>query len=565
MNLHLKSNPHRVLILLLHSVFWFYPQHMLTGDSFDEQMRRVRLSEWENPTLVLPDSGNSQELNLTVNQAVQSVIANNVSVQNAKYEILKADSPELQNESQFAWKAIGGVTVFRQILPVNNANLFAGSKLHRDRITGGIEKLFQTGTYFKVEAYSERFDSSAFEDPFTTPAQFQILGIPPLYTGGLSFTLSQELYKYSFGKTEENKQKILRNQTILKRDEMIDILTKLVVNVLVDYWSLAIYDSQVQTYEKLLKNTEEIRNLTIRKRNLGLSEYYDVNKWNSNISSTKSELEKAKLERLQKERDLVRILNVNPNSKISGVTDLRETPPDSMNLKKDIEYAYQNRLDLIRIRKSREMAKLGLENALEEELPSVKAKVSYGSIDQSLEAPQLNWNNTRSGIYTFIYPQTYAEIRMDYPLWNEEVKAEIQAAKIDSRDLELAESQLKDQIRDELKDRYDTIQSSYKILEETKTTQKENQLYYDRLLVRFRQGRFDAITVKTALDALVQTDLAVTQAKINYNINLLRYDLAKNFIFEKYGIDIYRILAEAEKEAKKMGMPSSGTLFQDKK
>ena len=82
-------------------------------------------------------------------------------------------------------------------------------------------------------------------------------------------------------------------------------------------------------------------------------------------------------------------------------------------------------------------------------------------------------------------------------------------------------------------------------------------------MVRFRQCRFDAVTVKTALDALVQTDLAVIQAKINYNINLLRYDLAKNFVFEKYGVNIYRILAEAEKEAQKMEMPSSGSLFDD--
>ncbi|MCC5816225.1 MAG: TolC family protein [Leptospira sp.] len=526
-------------------------------------MRRVRLSEWENPTLILPDGSNKKKLNLSIEEAVRYVIANNITVQNAKYEILTADSPELKNETQFAWKAIGGVTVFRQLLPVNNANLFAGNKLHRDRITGGIDKMFRTGTYFKVEAYTERFDSSAFEDPITTPQQFRILGIPPLYTGGLSFTLSQELYKYSFGESQERTEKILKNQTKLKRDEMIDILTQLVVSVLVDYWSLAIYDSQVTTYEKLLKNTEEIRNLTLRKRALGLSESYDVNKWNSNLASTKSLLEKAKLERIQKERDLIRILNVDPNSSISGVTDLRETGPPPMDLKKDIEYALKNRLDLIRVKRSQEMAELGLENALEEDKPSVKASVSYGSIDQNFEAPQMNWIVANKGVYAFYYPQLYAEMKVDYPLWNEEIKAEINAAKLDSKDLKIAEQELVANIKDEIKDRYDNINMSYKVLQETLKSQDENQKYYNQLLVRFRQGRFDAVTIKTALDALVQTDLAVIQAKINYNINLLRYDLAKNYVFEKYGVNIYRILAEAEKEAQKMDMPSSGSLFDD--
>src|SRR5690606_12251081 len=146
---------------------------------------------------------------------------------------------------------------------------------------------------------------------------FSILAVPPLYTGGLSFTLSQELLKYSFGQSEENTRKILRNQTKLKRDEMINVLTQLVVSVLIDYWSLSIYDSQVTTYENLLKNTREIRSLTVRKRGLGLSENFVVNQWNAVLSQTESILEKAKIERLEKERDLVRILNVDTNSSIA--------------------------------------------------------------------------------------------------------------------------------------------------------------------------------------------------------------------------------------------------------
>jgi outer membrane protein TolC len=539
------------------------PFSSLASNDFDEQMRRVSASEWDNPALKLPESSSGKTLNLTVEEAVQYVIQNNVNVQNAKYEILKADSPEMKNDSKFAWKVIGGVTVFKQNLPQNNANIFAGTKISQDRLSAGIEKNFSTGTYFKVEGYSQRFDSSAFEDPKTTPTQFQILGMPALYTGGLSFTLSQELLKYSFGESEERTREILKNQTKIKRDEMINLLTQLVVSVLIDYWSLSIYDSQVETFEKLLANTQEIRTLTLRKRNLGLSESFEVNQWNSILSQTSTFLEKAKLERLQKERELVRILNVDPNSKIAGVTDLYLNPPGKYNLEKDIEFAYKNRLDLITINRSRKMATLGLENALEEELPSVKASVSYGSIAQNLESPISNWVSTNKGVYSFMYPQLYAEIKMDYPLWNEEVKAEVKAAKVDIASLEIAESQLRDQIRDELTDRLDNIKTSYIVLEETLNTQKENQKYYNGLLSRFRQGRYSAVVVKTALDALVKTDLAVTQAKINYNINLLRYDLVKNYVFEKYGVDIYRILVAAEKEAANLGMPSSGSLFDD--
>lgn len=531
----------------------------LLADEFEEQMRRASLNEFENPIPSNQKISSEKKVSLTVQEAVQYVIQNNVSVQNAKYEIIKADSPELKNKSKFVWKMIGGVTVFKNLQPLNNANLFAGAKLNQDKITAGFEKQFKTGSYFKLEGYSQRFDSSAFENPNTTPSRFAILGAPPLYTGGLNLTLSQELWKYSFGKYEDNLEVILKNQTKMKRDEMVNLLTQLVVSVLIDYWSLSIYDSQVETYEKLLSNTKEIRNLTIRKRNLGLSESFEVNQWNSILAKNESLLENARIERLKKERDLIRILNVDPNSSISGVTDLYDQAPKRINLEKDIEYAYKNRLDLIMVKRSREMTRLGLENAYEMDEPSLNASLRYGSIDQNYISPLDNWNNPR-GVYSFMFPQVYAELKMDYPLWNAETKAEINAASIDSKELAIREKQLRDSIKDELTNRSELILSSYKILEETKETQKQTESYYNGLVSRFRQGRFNAISVKSALDSLVQSDLAVTQAKINYNINLLRYELAKNAVFENYGVDIYRIIGAAMKEAEKQGLPSSGSL-----
>lgn len=546
-------------ILALTMTFLILFPSFMFADEFEEQMRRASLNELENPIPSNQKISSEKKVSLTVQEAVQYVIQNNVSVQNAKYEIIKADSPELKNKSKFVWKMIGGVTVFKNLQPLNNANLFAGAKLNQDKITAGFEKQFKTGSYFKLEGYSQRFDSSAFENPNTTPSRFAILGAPPLYTGGLNLTLSQELWKYSFGKYEDNLEVILKNQTKMKRDEMVNLLTQLVVSVLIDYWSLSIYDSQVETYEKLLSNTKEIRNLTIRKRNLGLSESFEVNQWNSILAKNESLLENARIERLKKERDLIRILNVDPNSSISGVTDLYDQAPKRINLEKDIEYAYKNRLDLIMVKRSREMTRLGLENAYEMDEPSLKASLRYGSIDQNYISPLDNWNNPR-GVYSFMFPQVYAELKMDYPLWNAETKAEINAASIDSKELAIREKQLRDSIKDELTNRSELILSSYKILEETKETQKQTESYYNGLVSRFRQGRFNAISVKSALDSLVQSDLAVTQAKINYNINLLRYELAKNAVFENYGVDIYRIIGEAMKEAEKQGLPSSGSL-----
>ena len=75
-------------------------------------------------------------------------------------------------------------------------------------------------------------------------------------------------------------------------------------------------------------------------------------------------------------------------------------------------------------------------------------------------------------------------------------------------------------------------------MQKARSALNETQAFYAGLVRRYRQGRFNANTVKEALDALVQARQAMMEAIINYNISLVRYDLTRNTIFTKYAIDI---------------------------
>lgn len=527
---------------------------LLAEDDFEEQMRRYRTSVFEHATAYNESKAerpaSTKMIRLTIAQAIEQVIENNIIVQNAKLEILKADSPELKNTSKFTWKLLAGVQTFKQILPNNRNNLFGGTKRSQDKISAGIEKTFKSGTYFKGEVYTLRFDTNAFEDPYNPfTAGFSTLAAPPMYTGAVSVTLSQELVKYGFGETEANTEKILKNKTMVVKDNYVNILTQLVVKILVDYWSLNILDSQISTYEKLLKNAEEIRAITIRKRSLGLSEAFEVNQWNQSIYKTESELQRVRMERLDAERNLMRVLGVDPGSSIAGVTDLSETLPAKFDLIADKRYALENRIDFLLLRRQKTIAKLLLENAHAEDIPSLKASVSYSSLSQNFLSPQENLLMRDRGITSFVFPQISAEIDLSYPLWDKGVKAGIQEAELNQKSTDIEIDQLKQSIEQEMETRSEAVLTSHQVLEEFKKNQKELEKYYAGLLERFKQGRFSAANVKRALDALAQSELAVTQARINFNINLVRYDLAKNSLFAKYGIDLYGILAELEKRA----------------
>ncbi|WP_411824901.1 TolC family protein [Leptospira sp. 'Mane'] len=517
-------------------------------------MRRYQASDWGVSGTSIPEEktdSNKKVLHLTVAQAIEQVIENNIIVQNAKLEIVKADTPELKNQSRFTWKALAGIQSSKQYFPDNRNNLFLGTQRQNDKISAGIEKQFRTGTYFKTEVSSVRFDTNAFENPYNPQtASFSALATKPMYTGAVSFTLSQELLKYGFGRTEEDKEKLLKNQTLLVRENYINILTQLVVKILVDYWSLGIIDSQISTFEKVLKNTEEIRRLTIRKQSLGLSEGFEVNQWNQAYLRASSQLEKSRVDRLEAERNLVRVLNVDPSSSVAGVTDLTETLPIGIDREKDKAYALKNRIDYLMLQRQKEIARLALANANDEDNPSLKASVSYSSIGQNFISPQEAYIARQNGITSLRFPQVSAELKMSYPLWNQGTKAGIKEAEVNQQVIDIQLSSLEQEITQEIDTRYEMIISSHALLEDLKKTKKETEVFYNGLMERFRQGRFTAVNVKNALDSLAQAELGVTQARINFNINLVRYELAKNSLFEKYGVDLYAILAEVEKKAK---------------
>ncbi|MCE9501695.1 MAG: TolC family protein, partial [Leptospira sp.] len=154
--------------------------------------------------------------------------------------------------------------------------------------------------------------------------------------------------------------------------------------------------------------------------------------------------------------------------------------------------------------------------------------------------------DTNKGIGPFLYPEFKGEVKLTYPLWDQGIKAAIRDAGVSIKQSKLKEETLRKEIRDELQNRKSAIESGYIVLQKAMKTREESERFYDGLIVRFRQGRFTALARKNALDGVVQSELGVVQAKINFNINLLRYDLAKNYIFEKFGVDVEKEISRIQ-------------------
>lgn len=120
-------------------------------------------------SLSIPLFADDSVLKLTTEETVKRALESNYNLQNLRYELAKSDTNFLKNDSKYSWRLVADGRSSQSILPFNQTNIFTGTKISDDTIKGGIEKILQTtGTYFKVEAGTRRFDSNAFENPATS-------------------------------------------------------------------------------------------------------------------------------------------------------------------------------------------------------------------------------------------------------------------------------------------------------------------------------------------------------------------------------------------------------------
>ncbi|MBK8394367.1 MAG: TolC family protein [Leptospiraceae bacterium] len=526
-------------ILFLNTVFFLAVTTLISETTISEETKK--LAE-ENAKPVTGEEKPKKVLKLTMKETVQRSVEFNPNIRNAKYELVKYDSGFLKSESKYSWRLVGGAEITEGRLPYNQANIFSGTKTQTNKYNLGVEKVFNTGTYFKIDASTQRFDSNAFENSFTSPSGFSALGLPPLYTGAITATLSQDLLKNTFGLQDRNNQTILKNQSEITKEELSLKLSNTIVGALVDYWTYSVSDSSTATFEQLLKNTKNIRDLTKQKTGLGLAEGFEINQWNALYTQTENQLEKAKLERDENKRKLIRNLNLTSDSEIGSITDMETELPPNLDYDKDLEYAFQNRGDWRSMKLKREIAELSMKNAKDNALPSLKVSGSYSYQGQTLISPQDNFTNGTNGIPSFKYHNLNANAKLSYPIGDTGVKAELRDSAILERQINILEDDLKKEIADELRARVDAVIIGHKILQNATKTRKESENYYNGLLNSFRQGRFTAVAVKNALDTLVQNQLQEVQAKVNFNINILRYELTKNSLLKKFDIDVEKLV-----------------------
>lgn len=494
------------------------------------------------PELVKPDVKKSSEasfniggVNLSIQDAINIVLEKNLTLQAAKYDVVMSDTAARKLEKKYAPMLTGE----GRHLEFSQSPLASDTKGSQRDIAVGISKLFATGTtvgggYRYQQLNNEAQTTSFFGMNFRQAASSTDFN-------GYFINVQQELLKNSFGYADRKMDKIAAKQAEGQRAYTINLLSALVVQALTDYWQVTIQKFALENAKLEEKSNRQVRAIVARNVSFGLGESYDLNNYNARVANSVAKVAMTEQSLKNATRKLLRTVNMPVDTKIEGITNLVDVLPN-LDQNAALKAAMEKRVDLRNAKIELEVAEMQTDLYGNQALPSLSAYfnlVSQGT-NSFIQYPGFPSAGSLQS------PQWQVGVKASYPLWDQEVKTNQRNASMQLAQSRIKLQNIEQEIRDEVLTRLENVRLTYEIFQTSRTSRKESEAFYSRMLARTRTGKLNFQLVGQALENMVANRQRELESLVNYNIALLQFDLAKNEIFERYGVDVEKILEKVK-------------------
>jgi outer membrane protein TolC len=466
---------------------------------------------------------------LSLEQAIDVVLKQNLTLQSAKYDIVMSDTAYEKAQKKFATNLNAEGGYMKQELPPSKTKNTQGDKQWQYDAGISLSKIFSTGTTVSAGVKEIFYDANDITVP-GYPAD------PGYHKPVLFASIQQELLKNAFGVSDRRLNKMLENQTEIQRATLIQLLSTLVAITLIDYWNITIQKSAIETAQAALEANTRVRGIIMRNAGYGLSEQYELNQYNSQVASSEANLYTVKQRYNEAVRKLLRTINMPPETEVSGVTELIDELP-VLNPETALKTGFTKRVDYKNALLALENAKTDLALQENNALPSLT--VSLGISSQGQDE---NMNEAFNQSEKREYPAWNARAKLSYPLDDSDLKTNVRNAHLKQKQAEFILQSVKLEIRDDILNRLEQVNTQHQHLANSRTAAKEADLYYKNAFRRFEQGKVTAVTMKLAIDAMVNARYRALESLVQYNVSVLQFDLAKNEVFDRYHVDVEKYL-----------------------
>lgn len=490
---------------------------------------------------------------ISIEEAIKLVLQNNKDLLDARYDAKMADSNYQKFLSKYSvyLAADGGMQY--QDNPAST-EMRQGKNIKTYEGSFGAQKSFMTGTTvaaglkesytqtdylmnpLKLPVYNKSTDA---QENYYVPYQ---LGAKDIYAPALFVSVQQELLKNSFGYSDRQQEKMLKNATTLIQMGQEAKISGLVAGALMDIWDVTLKKTARDNATISMRETKKVRDIVAANARLGISETFELNLYNAMYAGAEASFSQAEKDYQDAIRKLYRTLDVqiDDTADVADVMALT-TELKTVNIEAALKSAFAKRADYANAVLSEENARLQLGIARNGQLPSLTAGASVTSY--SVNQKFGDANSDMAGLDSPIYGVT---VKMTYPLFDSGTEVAVRDAEYQSQQTKLRLEKARREIKDDVVSKADQIRVVYTMYQKMKVAREESERYFASIQNYLRMGKVKSADVKNALDTLTASRQRELQALIAYNMTLVQMDIATNELLEKYNVDVKQYLASAK-------------------
>lgn len=470
----------------------------------------------------------NKKIVLDLQGIIQGVVSHNPDTQKAFIDYSGSDTDRQKFLGQYDVYAYGkAFSQYRQLSKENPAISQDGYQVGQTGIEAGLQKSFSTGTIIQAGV-------NTLHQEVTTPVTGAGMVTLKGYSSAVNIGLSQELLKNAFGSNDRLTEKSLQKSAEIKQRAARQAVSETIMNTFVAYWDYIIANENYNTAQTAFRNTQDIRDLVRRKSQAGISEKEELFDWEGRVLQAKNGVDGADVGRVNSRLAILRALDLDRGTEIEIRQNL-STEAMTDTFESAFADAVSKRADLKNMKAYVELSEMNLSVAKGNALPSLKASAGMGYNDYN--------TSSMGGSFDTYNKQWNVALTMSTPLGGTYDNATIDDAKKSLSKNKIVLKQLEDGIRDEIQVRVTKCGAAYRIYKQTTQSAEYARAYYEQVYRRFSQGRYESTQLKLAFDNYIMLKNNALKSLVDYNVSLLELDIAKNTVFEKYSIDIDKVIS----------------------
>ena len=476
---------------------------------------------------------------VTLGDAIRLVLEQNRDTLSGAYDVAMTDSMYRKFQAKYSPYLNLESAVAQNKYPESMGTLY-GSEKKSWNMSASIAKMFSSGTTLaaglKHDYAKTTYQATTIPTNNGDSITLSGFGAPEYHQPVMFASIKQELLKNAFGYNDRRQVEILRNQSTIQRETIVNYLAGLVVQVVVDYWTVVVNSSALENAELQLRETVRVRNIIAQNVRIGLAESFDLNYYNSLVASSESRKFQAQQQYRDSLRNLLQTLNLDSGIRIDGTAVLTAALP-AVNQDLALKAAYAKRADYLNARLAAKNAQLSLDMYENQGMPSMTAELNVSSMAQ-----QQTYGEAYSDASSGSYPSWEGKVTFTYPLDDQEQKTNVRDARFKVKQAKLQLDKYQRVVRDDITTKIEHIETYYRLYNKARETTQQSETYYRRMLGNLQRGRFTAAVVKNGLDAMVESRQRELEALVQFNVSLLKFDLAKNELFDRYNVDVNKYI-----------------------